>query len=76
MEFNSILSDFKGLLTNIFKKNSCLDIAAFLFTEVKHFQKFICIFYVVCLCVNVPSNRLHGRMQSRTDCICLTFLHC
>ena len=32
--------------------------------------------FLCCVFLNGPSNRLHGRMQSRTGCICLTFLHC
>ena len=74
--FHLISGDCWPTYCEIFKKNSCLDIVAFLVAEINHFRKFICLFYAVCLCVNGPSNRLHGRMQSRTGCICLTFLHC
>ena len=74
--FHLISGDCWPTYCEIFKKNSRLDIVAFLVAEINHFRKFICLFYAVCLCVNGPSNRLHGRMQSRTGCICLTFLHC
>ena len=72
--FHLISGDCWPTYCEIFKKNSCLDIVAFLVAEINHFRKFICLFYAVCLCVNGPSNRLHGRMQSQTGC--LTFLHC
>ena len=41
----------------------------------KPFPK-IYLSFLCCVFLNGPSNRLHGRMQSRTGCICLTFLHC
>ena len=48
--FHLISGDCWPTYCEIFKKNSCLDIVAFLVAEINHFRKFICIFYAVFMC--------------------------